>query len=128
MTTGSNIEKPFTVQFIDDGSGARLQLMNTADTALKGVEILSVFLKDEETPGGGPSRAHIRFEALKCIRPGEKALVSHRTLVDGKPTAPEDDLLSRLEVRAGQVKPYVLDISWEDAAGNTRYQRIPVGH
>ncbi|HEY9284588.1 MAG TPA: hypothetical protein VIP46_14125 [Pyrinomonadaceae bacterium] len=128
MSTGNNIEKPFTVQFIDGGAGVRLELTNTADTALKGVEILSVFLKDEETPGGGPSRAHIRFEALKCIRPGEKAVVSHRTWIDGKPSAPEADLLARLEVRAGQVKPYVLDISWEDEAGNTRYQRVPIGH
>ena len=128
MTTGGNIEKPFTVQFIDGGSGARLELMNTADSVLKSVEILSVFLKDEETPGGGPSRAHIRFEALKCIRPGEKALLSHRTWIDGKPVAPEADLLARLEARAGQVRPYVLDISWEDAEGKTRYQRIPVGH
>ena len=128
MTTGGNIEKPFTAQFIAGSAGVRLELTNTADAALKGVEILSVFLKDEETPGGGPSRAHIRFEALKCIRPGEKAVISHRTWVEGKPTAAEADLLSRLEARAGQVKPYVLDISWEDAAGNTRYQRIPVGH
>jgi hypothetical protein len=128
MTTGSNIEKPFTVQFIDGGTGVRLELTNTADMAFKSVEILSVFLKDEETPGGGPSRAHIRFEALKYIRPGEKALISHRTWIDGKPAAPEADLLARLEARAGQVKPYVLDISWEDAEGKTRYQRIPVGH
>jgi len=128
MATGGNIEKPFTVQFIGGGAGVRLELTNTADIALKGVEILSVFLKDEETPGGGPSRAHIRFEALKCVRPGEKALLSHRTWIDGKPVAPEHDLLARLEARADRVKPYVLDISWEDAAGNTRYQRIPVGH
>ena len=128
MTTTINIEKPFTAQFVDGGAGVRLELLNTADLALKSVEILSVFLKDEDTPGGGPSRAHIRFEALKCIRPGEKALIPHRTWIDGKPTAPEADLLARLEMRAGQVKPYVLDISWEDAAGKTRYQRIPVGH
>lgn len=127
MITGGNIEKPFTAQFINSEAGLRLELTNTADAALKGVEILSVFLKDEETQGGGPSRAHIRFEALKCVRPGEKAIVSHRTWVDGKPTAAEADLLSRLEARAGQVKPYVLDISWEDAEGKTRFQRIPVG-
>ncbi len=65
---------------------------------------------------------------MKCIRPGEKALLSHRTWVDGKPVAPEYDLLARLEAKADRVKPYALDISWEDAAGNTRYQRIPVGH
>lgn len=128
MTTGSDVEKPFTVQFVGAGTGMQLELTNTADLTLKGVEILSVFLKDEETPGGGPSRAHIRFEALKRIGPGEKALLSHRTWVDGKPVAPEADLLARLEARAGQIKPYVLDISWEDARGNTRYQRIPVGH
>lgn len=128
MTTGANIEKPLTIQFVDAGAGVRLELMNSADLALKSVEILSVFLKDEDTPGGGPSRAHIRFEGLKCIPPGEKAILSHRTWVDGKPVAPEADLLARLVARAGQVKPYVLDISWEDAAGKTRFQRIPVGH
>ena len=128
MTASSNMEKPFTVQFVDGGAGVRLELLNTADSALKSVEILSVFLKDEETPGGGPSRAHIRFESLKCIRPGEKALLSHRTWVDGKPVGPEADLLARLQARAGEVKPYVLDISWEDAEGKSRFQRIPVGH
>jgi hypothetical protein len=128
MTTSDNIEKPFTAQFVESGAGVRLELMNTAGIDLKRVEILSIFLKDEETPGGGPSRAHIRFEALKCIRPGEKALLTHRTWVDGKPSAPEADLLARLVARAGQVKPYVLDISWEDAEGKTRFQRIPVGY
>lgn len=128
MTTSSNIEKPFTIEFTDGGAGARLELTNTTDSSLKSVEVLSVFLKDEDTPGGGPSRAHIRFESLKCIRPGEKTLIPHRTWIDGKPAAAEADLLARLEVRAGQVKPYVLDISWEDASGKTRYQRIPVGH
>ena len=128
MSTNGNIEKPLTIQFVDGAAGVRLELTNTAGITLKSVEILSVFLKDEETPGGGPSRAHIRFEALKCIRPGEKAILSHRTWIDGKPAAPEADLLARLEARAGEVKPYVLDISWEDAEGKTRFQRIPVGH
>jgi hypothetical protein len=128
MTTSGNAEKPFSVQFVDGGAGIRLELVNTAEQALECVEVLSVFLKDEETPGGGPSRAHIRFEALKCIRPGEKVVVPHRTWVDGKPSSSASDQLARLEVRAGEVKPYVLDISWEDAEGKTRYQRIPVGH
>ena len=103
-------------------------MTSAADLPLRCVEILSVFLIDEETPGGGPSRARIKFEALKCIRPGEKVVVSHRTWVDGKPVEPTADLLARLEVRAGEVKPYVLDISWEDAEGKSRFQRIPVGH
>ena len=38
------------------------------------------------------------------------------------------DLLARLKVIAGEIKPYVLDISWEDPEGKTRFQRIPVGH
>ena len=103
-------------------------MVNTTDQALNCVEILAVFLKDEETPGGGPSRAHIKFEAVKHIQPGEKAVFSHRTWIDGRPSEPASDQLARLEERAGEAKPYVLDISWEDAKGRTRYQRIPVGH
>jgi len=128
MTNSSNTEKPFTARLIDGGAGIRLELMNTTDRAFKCVEILAIFLKDEDTPGGGPSRAHIKFEALKYIQPGEKAVFSHKTWVDGKPEASASDQLARLEVVAGEVKPYVLDISWEDAEGKTRYQRIPVGH
>jgi len=36
--------------------------------------------------------------------------------------------MGRLKVIAGEVSPYVLDISWEDAEGKARFQRIPVGH
>ena len=128
MITNGNAEKPFTVQFVDGEAGVRLELTSAAAQPLKCVEVLSIFLKDEATPGGGPSRAHIRFEALKCIRPGEKAVLSHRTWIDGKPVEPAADQLARLEVRAGEVRPYVLDISWEDAEGKSRFQRIPVGH
>ena len=28
----------------------------------------------------------------------------------------------------GKDKPYVLDISWQNPEGRTRFQRIPVGH
>jgi len=38
------------------------------------------------------------------------------------------DQLGRLEVIASEVSPYVLDISWQDVEGKTRFQRIPVGH
>lgn len=127
MTTNANAEKPFTVKFIDAGAQVLLELMNTTDEPRNQVEILTVFLKDEEATGG-PSRAHIRFDAVKHIQPREKAVMSHRTWIDGKPSNPERDLLGRLKVIAGEVKPYVLDISWEDAEGKTRYQRIPVGH
>jgi hypothetical protein len=121
-------DETFTVKFIDDGSKVLLELMNGCDQTLRCVEILTVFLKDEETPGGGPSQAHIRFEDLKHIHPKEKAVLSHRTWIDGKPSDPEHDQLKRLKVLSGEVRPYVLDISWEDAEGKSRFQRIPVGH
>ena len=121
-------EKPFTVRFIEAGAQVLLELTNTSDEAFKGVEILAVFLKDEETPGGGPSRAHIKFDAVRQIRPKAKAVLSHRTLIDGMTADPERDQLRRLRAVDGKEKPYVLDISWEDEEGKTRYQRIPVGH
>jgi hypothetical protein len=128
MTISGRIDKPFTVRFIDAEPKVLLELTNTSDEAFKCVEILAVFLKDEETPGGGPSRAHINFDAVRYMQPKERAVLSHRTLIDGRPADPEHDQLGRLKVIAGEVKPYVLDISWENAEGKTRYQRIPIGH
>jgi hypothetical protein len=118
---------PFVLAFTGDGSETRLELMNASDQPLRCVEILTVFLKDEDT-SGAPSRAHIRFEAVKYIQAREKAVMPHKTLIDGKLAAPTDDQLERLKVVAGTTKPYVLDISWEDAEGKSRFQRIPVGH
>lgn len=105
-----------------------LELTNTSDQPLKCVEILTVFLKDEETPGGGPSRAHIKFEAVGAIQPRETVILSHKTWIDGKPVGAHQDKLGQLKVEAGVVRPYVLDISWEGADGKSWYQRIPVGH
>lgn len=122
------IEKPFTARFIDAEEKVFLELTNTTEEVLKSVEILSVFLKDQGTPGGGPSRSHIKFDALKSVRPNEKAVLSHRTWIDGQPVDAAHDQLERLKVVAGEAKLYVLDISWEDGEGKTRYQRIPVGH
>lgn len=127
MSTGNRTEKPVAARFVDAASGVLLELTNMTDKTLRSVEVLTVFLKDEETPGG-PSRAHIRFEAVRNLEPGGKAVLSHKTLVDGKTAAPAEDQLERLKVIAGEVKPYVLDISWEDADGKSQYQRIPVGH
>jgi hypothetical protein len=104
-----------------------MEITNTTSTTLKSVEILTVFLKDEEA-GAGPSRAHIRFDPIKSVQPNEKAVVSHRTWINGRPVSDAQDQISRLEVVAGTVKPYVLDISWEDPEGKTQFQRIPVGH
>jgi hypothetical protein len=127
MTSGSKTEETFTFGFRDEGSRVRLEIVNETDHTLKCVEILTVFLKDEETPGG-PSRVHISFQTLKSIRPKEKSMMSHKTWIDGKPAAPEHDQLKRLQEMAGENKPYALDISWEDEYGKTRFQRIPVGH
>ena len=128
MSSAGKSEETFTIKFIDDGSKVHLELTNGCDQTLKCVEILTVFLKDEETPGGGPSQAHIKFEDLKFIHPKERAVLSHRTWINGKPSDPDHDQLERLKVLAGVVRPYVLDISWEDADGKSRFQRIPVGH
>jgi hypothetical protein len=123
------MQMPFTARFIDAEGGVFLELTNTGDETCKGVEILAVFLKDEEAPGGGgPSRAHIKFDTVKRVLPNEKAVLAHRTLIDGRQADAGRDQLGRLKAVAGEVKPYVLDISWEDGEGRTRYQRIPVGH
>lgn len=126
--TANRIEKPFTARFVETGPELVLELTNTTGQTLSHVEILTVFLKDEETPGGGPSRAHIKFAAVKSIRPQEKAVFTHRIWLDGKPSDLHQDQLARLQVREGEVKPYVLDISWEDEDGRSQFLRIPVGH
>ncbi|HEY8188799.1 MAG TPA: hypothetical protein VIF64_22220 [Pyrinomonadaceae bacterium] len=120
--------KPLTCRFIDVEADVRLELSNNAEHALRCVEVLTVFLKDLETPGGGPSQAHIRFDAVGSIRPKENVVISHKTWVNGKIADARGDLLACLKVVAGQVKPYVLDISWQDPEGKVRFQRIPVGH
>jgi hypothetical protein len=126
-SSSSKTATPFTLSFTGNGPATRLELMNETDGPLKCVEILTVFLKDEET-AGAPSRAHLRFEAVKFIPAREKAIIPHKTLIDGKLADPEDDQLQRLKEMAGTPKPYVLDISWEDAEGKSRFQRIAVGH
>jgi hypothetical protein len=124
----SNKEKAFTFRFVEANTNLLLELTNATDHTLKCVEVLTVFLKDEATPGGGPSQAHIRFDAIERILPTEKSVISHRTWINGKPAATDRDMLERLQVIAGEPHPYVLDISWQDADGKTRFQRIPVGH
>ena len=123
----SSNNKAFTFKFIDVDSTLRLELVNMTDQTLKRIEVLTIFLKDENTPGG-PSLFHIRFEAIDMIRPLEKAVVSHQTWADGRPILSGLDQLQRLEIVPGKLTPYVLDISWQDDEGKTRFQRIPVGH
>src|SRR5437773_6653396 len=120
MSTNNKMEKPFTFRFIDDAPKVLLELTNVTEKTLRSIEILTVFLKDEETPGGGPSQAHIRFDRVKSVQPRENAVLFHRTWINGKPATEEQDQLGRLEIIAGAVKPYVLDISWEDEDGDTQ--------
>ena len=128
MTANRNTEKPFIFRFIDARPKVLLELTNATEQTLKSIEILTVFLKDEETQGGGPSQAHIRFDAINSMQPKETAVLSHRTWINGMPADTDYDQLGRLKVIAGEVNPYVLDISWENEEGKTRFQRIPVGH
>jgi hypothetical protein len=128
MSTNNKTAKPFMVRFIETKPKFLLELTNATEQTVKSIEILTVFLRDEETPGGGPSQAHIRFDAIESMRPREKAVLSHRTWINGRPGDVESDQLERLKVIAGQDSPYVLDISWENEQGKARFQRIPVGH
>ena len=127
IMTNNSSRAPFVIRFMDTKPRMLMEITNTTAKILKSVEILAVFLKDEEGPAG-PSRAHIRFDTIKSVQPNEKAVVSHRTWINGRPVSDAQDQIGRLEVVAGAIKPYVLDISWEDLDGKTQFQRIPIGH
>ena len=126
MSTNNN-EKPFTFRFIDAKPRVLLELQNTTEEAFRSIDILAIFLKYEETPDGGPAQAHIRFDAIKSLLPKDSAVVSHRTWINGKPVNDERDQMARLKGVTGEVNPYVLDISWKNAEGRARFQRLPVG-
>ena len=127
MTPSNNCRTPFIIRFVNTKPRILLELTNTTELILKSIEILTVFLKDEG-PSAGPSSAHIRFDRVNSVQPKGKAVISHRTWINGRPASDAQDQIGRLEVVAGAVKPYVLDISWEDLEGKTQFQRIPVGH
>ena len=120
--------RPFTYQFLDDGPNLHLELTNATQQTLKRVEILTIFLKNEEASFAGPAQVHIRFDSVERILPAEKSVFSHTTLINGKVTRDDRDQLARLQDVEGTPNPYILDISWQDADGRTRFQRIPVGH
>jgi hypothetical protein len=124
----NNKPKPFTHKILNDGPNVLLELTNATKHTLKHVEILTVFLKNEETAAAGPSQVHIRFEALERMLPAEKSIVPHTTLINREAVGADRDQLQRLQVVDGTAHPYVLDISWQDVEGKTRFQRIPVGH
>jgi hypothetical protein len=122
------MKKTFNFKFLDAPSKVVVELTNASEKMLQSIEILTIFLKDNETPGGGPSQAHIRFDGVKCMQPGEKTVLSHRTWINGKPADADHDQMEQLKLVAGQANPYVLEISWEDEEGKMRFQRIPVGN
>ena len=126
MTT-SNCRTPFVIRFMDTKPRVLLELTNTTELTLKSIEILTIFLKDEASAAGS-SRAHIRFDRINSVQPKGKAVISHRTWINGMPASEAQDQIGRLQVVVGAVKPYVLDISWEDLDGKIQFQRIPVGH
>ena|ERR1043166_7044072 len=122
-----NNEKPFTFRFIDTKPRILLELQNTSEKGFRSIEILTIFLKNEEAAEGGLSETHLRFDAIKSISPGASAVVSHRTWIDGRPVNDERDQMARLKGMPGEVNPYVLNLSWTDAEGKARFQRIPIG-
>lgn len=121
------MKKTFNFRFIDGPSKVLVELTNASEQTLKSIEILTIFLKDKGA-GAGPSQAHIRFESVKAMQPGEKTVLSHRTWINGKPAESDDDQMERLKLIAGKANPYALEISWEDPDGKMRFQRIPVGN
>ena len=120
--------KTITARFLDTKPRVLLELTNATEKTLKSVEVLTIFLKTNATLNRGYSQAHIRFDAIKLMLPHQTAVMSHRTWIDGKPASDERDQMTQLTSVAGKFNPYVLDISWEDAEGKARFQRIPVGH
>lgn len=123
----NNKQKTLAVKFLDAKPRTLLELTNETEKTLKTVEILTIFLKAEKTDGS-PSEAHIKFETITSMLPQQTAVPAHRTWIDGKPVNDDRDQMARLKVIEGQARPYVLDLSWEDAEGKSRFQRIPVGH
>lgn len=120
--------RPFTCRFLNEGPNVLLELTNATKHTLRHVEILTVFLKNEESAAAGPSQVHIRFEAVERILPSEKSIVPHTTLINREAVGDDRDQMERLQEIDGTPHPYVLDISWQDTEGKTRFQRIPVGH
>lgn len=121
-------QHPFTFRFLDSKPRVLLELTNATDEMVRSVEILTIFLKAEEMPDGQLSQSHIKFDAIKSMLPQQATVPLHRTWINGKPANDARDQMERLKVIAGELRPYVLDISWENGEGKSRFQRIPVGH
>lgn len=127
MTPNGHMTKTFYFKFLDAPPTVVVELTNASEKTLKSIEILTIFLKEKEAHGAGLSQAHIRFDGVKSMQPGEKKVLSHRTWINGKPTEADHDQMERLKLIVGRTNPYALEISWEDPEGKMRFQRIPLG-
>jgi hypothetical protein len=122
-------EESLAARLIDTKSRIFLELTNLTDHTLRSIEIVTVFLKDDETSTGrDAAKIHIRFDGVRTMPARQTAVLSHRTWIDGRPANSDEDQMEQLRIIAGKVKPYVLDISWKDADGKSCSQRIPIGH
>jgi hypothetical protein len=74
MNTNNN-EKPFTFRFIDTKPRILLELKNTAEIALRSIEIMTIFLKNDEHVQDGGAQTQIRFDVIKSMRPGDAAVL-----------------------------------------------------
>lgn len=126
MSFINHVENPFTFKFIDSESDVFLELCNECKQTLRNVEILTLVLEDEEIPGDISAKVSISFADIKFIKSKEGVILSHKIWIDGKPSEAKRDQLLRLKKIAGQVLTYVLDISWDNAEGKRRFQRIPI--
>ena len=105
MTANNHIKKTFNFQFIEAPPKVVVELTNASRHTLKSIEILTIFLKDKETPGRGPSQAHIRFDGVKSMKPGEKTVLSHRTGLMENRLRLTTISMERLKLIASQANP-----------------------
>jgi hypothetical protein len=127
VSANGYMKKTFYVEFMDAYPKVVIELTNASEKTLNSIVILTIFLKDIETARYGRSHATIRFDGVKSMQPGEKKLLSHRTWIDGKPAEPDQDQMERLRLIARDANPYALEISWMEAEGKMRFERIPFG-
>ena len=126
MTTNNTADKTFAFRFIETDLSVQLELTNISKQTVKSIDILTIFLKNENA-SGGPSQVHIRFKTIESIQALQHFILPHTTWIDGKPVGNDRDQLSRLKGIIGEPNPYVLDISWQDKEEKMRFQRIPLG-
>src|ERR1041385_8541230 len=98
------MKKTFNFRFIDEPPRVLVELTDASEKIIKSIEILTIFLKDKET-GAGPSQAHIRFDGIKSMQPGEKIVLSHRTWINGKPADADHDQMSTNQNHSGHSYP-----------------------